>query len=61
MHAGDTIDLHFHVVSQNQGWHIDVADETTGGSGTIVSTAPMAAPAGRSTRRRSATPSAGGS
>ena len=36
MHAGDTIDLHFHVVSQNQGWHIDVTDETTGGSGTIV-------------------------
>jgi hypothetical protein len=36
MHGGDTIDIHFHVVSQNQGWHIDVTDETTGGSGTIV-------------------------
>ena len=36
MHAGDTIDIHFHVVSQNEGWHIDVTDETTGGSGTIV-------------------------
>jgi hypothetical protein len=36
MHAGDTIDVHFHVVSQNQGWHIDVTDETTRGSGTIV-------------------------
>jgi hypothetical protein len=36
MHAGDTIDVHFHVVSQNQGWHIDVMDESTGGSGTIV-------------------------
>ena len=36
MHAGDTIDIHFHVVSQTQGWHIDVTDETTGGSGTIV-------------------------
>jgi len=36
MHAGDTIDLHFHVVSPNQGWHIDVTDEATGGSGTIV-------------------------
>src|ERR1700745_3205481 len=36
MHAGDTIDIHFHVVSQNQGWHIDVTDETTGGLGTIV-------------------------
>ncbi len=36
MHAGDTIDLHFHVVSQNEGWHIDVLDETTSESGTIV-------------------------
>jgi hypothetical protein len=36
MHAGDTIDIHFHVVSQSEGWHIDVTDETTGGSGTIV-------------------------
>ena len=36
MHAGDTIDVHFHVVSQHQGWHIDVTDERTGGSGTIV-------------------------
>jgi len=36
MHGGDTVDIHFHVVSQSQGWHIDVTDETTGGSGTIV-------------------------
>jgi hypothetical protein len=36
MHAGDTIDIHFHVVSQSEGWHIDVTDETTGGTGTIV-------------------------
>ena len=36
MHAGDTIRLHFHVVSQTEGWHVDVLDETTGGSGTIV-------------------------
>ena len=36
MHAGDTIDIHFHVVSQQEGWHIDVTDETTGGTGTIV-------------------------
>jgi hypothetical protein len=36
MHAGDTIDIHFHVVSQHEGWHIDVTDEATGGSGTIV-------------------------
>ncbi|HEY4349079.1 MAG TPA: hypothetical protein VGM80_16010 [Gaiellaceae bacterium] len=36
MHAGDTIDIHFHVVSTHEGWHIDVLDETTGGTGTIV-------------------------
>ena len=36
MHAGDTIRLHFHVVSPAEGWHIDVLDETTGESGTIV-------------------------
>jgi hypothetical protein len=36
MRAGDTIDIHFHVVSTHEGWHIDVLDETTGGSGTIV-------------------------
>jgi hypothetical protein len=36
MHAGDTIDIHFHVVSQNEGWHIDVTDEATNQSGTIV-------------------------
>jgi hypothetical protein len=36
MHSGDTIDLHFHVVSTHEGWHIDVLDETTGGTGTIV-------------------------
>jgi hypothetical protein len=36
MHAGDTIDIHFHVVSTHEGWHIDVRDETTGDSGTIV-------------------------
>ncbi|HEX6761341.1 MAG TPA: hypothetical protein VF094_00935 [Gaiellaceae bacterium] len=36
MHAGDTITIHFHVVSTHEGWHIDVADLTTGGTGTIV-------------------------
>ncbi len=36
MHAGDTIDIHFHVVSQSKGWHIDVTDETTNQTGTIV-------------------------
>ena len=47
MHAGDTIDIHFHVVSQQEGWHIDVTDMTTGGSGTIVlNSAGRATPAG---------------
>ena len=36
MHAGDTIKIHFHVVSTSEGWHIDVTDTTTGHSGTIV-------------------------
>jgi hypothetical protein len=36
MHAGDTVKIHFHVVSSREGWHIDVSDKTTGGSGTIV-------------------------
>jgi hypothetical protein len=40
MHAGDTIDLHFHVVSPNEGWHIDVTDEATRQSGTIVLNSP---------------------
>ena len=33
MHAGDTVKIHFHVVSSREGWHIDVSDKTTGGSG----------------------------
>jgi hypothetical protein len=36
MHAGDTITIHFHVVSRHEGWHVDVTDTTTGHSGTIV-------------------------
>jgi hypothetical protein len=40
MHAGDTISIHFHVVSGSDGWHIDVTDATTGGSGTIVLNSP---------------------
>ena len=40
MHAGDTIDIHFHVVSTHEGWHIDVHDEATGQSGTIVLNSP---------------------
>lgn len=36
MNAGDTIRIHFFVASQNEGWHVQVADLTTGQSGTIV-------------------------
>ena len=36
MHAGDTIKVHFHVVSTHEGWHIDVTDTSSGRSGTIV-------------------------
>jgi hypothetical protein len=36
MNAGDTIQIHFFVTSQSQGWNIAVSDLTTGHSGTIV-------------------------
>lgn len=36
MNAGDTIKIHFHVVSQSQGWNITVSDLNTGQSGTIA-------------------------
>jgi hypothetical protein len=36
MNAGDTIRIHFFVASPTQGWHIHVADLTTGHSGTVV-------------------------
>lgn len=36
MHAGDTIDLHFHLGAPGDGWHIDVSDEATHESGTVV-------------------------
>lgn len=36
MNAGDTIQIHFFVASQSQGWNITVSDLTTGHSGTIV-------------------------
>src|SRR6266481_10223677 len=36
MSAGDTIKIHFFVASPTEGWHINVADVTTGQSGTIV-------------------------
>jgi hypothetical protein len=36
MNAGDTIQVHFFVASQSEGWNITVSDLTTGHSGTIV-------------------------
>jgi hypothetical protein len=36
MNAGDTIKIHFFVVSTTEGWHIQVSDLTTGHSGTVV-------------------------
>ncbi len=36
MHAGDTIDLHFHLGAAGEGWNVDVRDETTTETGTIV-------------------------
>jgi hypothetical protein len=36
MNAGDTIRIHFFVVSPSEGWNIKVTDLTTGHSGTVV-------------------------
>ena len=36
MHAGDTITVHWFTTSAADGFHVTVADLTTGGSGTIV-------------------------
>jgi hypothetical protein len=36
MHGGDVITIHFFMASPNDGWHITVADRTTGHSGTVV-------------------------
>jgi hypothetical protein len=36
MHSGDTVTVHYFVTSAKDGWHINVSDATTGGSGTIV-------------------------
>jgi hypothetical protein len=36
MNAGDTVRIHFFVVSQSEGWHVQVSDLTTGHSGVIV-------------------------
>lgn len=45
MHAGDQISVHFFQTAAQDGFHITVADQTTGGSGTIVlnsgSTGPL--------------------
>jgi hypothetical protein len=36
MHEGDTIDLHFHLGKPGEGWHVDVTDEKTNATGTVV-------------------------
>jgi hypothetical protein len=36
LYAGDTIRLHFHLGAPGEGWHVDVLDETTNASGTVV-------------------------
>src|SRR5258708_18858927 len=36
MNGGDTIQIHFFVVSAAEGWHVNVSDLTTGQAGTIV-------------------------
>ncbi len=36
MHAGDAVTVHYFITSAKDGWHINVSDATTGGSGTIV-------------------------
>lgn len=36
MHSGDAVTVHYFVTSAKDGWHINVSDATTGGSGTIV-------------------------
>jgi hypothetical protein len=36
MNAGDTIQVHFHVVSAAEGWHVTVTDLSTGKTGTVV-------------------------
>jgi len=40
MHAGDTIDLHFHLGNPGEGWHVDVTDEKTNATGTVVLNSP---------------------
>lgn len=36
MHAGDSITVHYFTTAEQDGFHITVTDETTGGSGTII-------------------------
>jgi hypothetical protein len=44
MHAGDTVTVHYFVTPAKDGWHINVSDATTGGSGTIVLNSKSAGP-----------------
>ncbi len=36
MNGGDTVQIHFFMASQSEGWNVKVSDVTTGQSGTIV-------------------------
>jgi hypothetical protein len=36
MHAGDSVSIHFFTTPAQDGFHITVTDQTTGGSGTII-------------------------
>ena len=36
MHGGDTITIHFYMVTSTDGWHVTIQDLTSGHSGTII-------------------------
>lgn len=44
MFAGDTITVHWFVTPANDGFHVTVSDQTTGGSGAIVLNSPQDGP-----------------
>ncbi len=44
MHGGDSVSIHFFTTPAQDGFHITVTDQTTGGSGTIVLNSPSTGP-----------------
>lgn len=44
MHAGDTVRVHWFTTPSQDGFHVTVTDETTGGTGTIVLNSPQDGP-----------------